>query len=158
MQRKRSRWQFGAGIAIIIATISWLAYSGIQESKTYYVTVSELLAAPEAHHRRFRVAGDVEAGSIRRSVGRVEFRLQQGADTVPVVYTGVEPLPDTLVDGAQAVADGRFENGTFHAEFVQAKCASKYEAMEAQANADAQSSGANGGGAAAPSGAYAGSY
>ena len=142
MRPGRNKWQFGAGIVIILSTIAWLGYSGIQESKTYYVTVSELLATPESQHRRFRVAGDVASGSIQRAVGRVEFRLQQGADLIPVVYTGVDPLPDTLVDGAQAVADGRFENGTFHAEAVQAKCASKYEAMEAEANAEAQKSGA----------------
>jgi len=142
MRPGRNKWQFGVGIVIILSTIAWLGYSGIQESKTYYVTVSELLATPESQHRRFRVAGDVASGSIQRAVGRVEFRLQQGADLIPVVYTGVDPLPDTLVDGAQAVADGRFENGTFHAEAVQAKCASKYEAMEAEANAEAQKSGA----------------
>ena len=146
MRQGRKKWQFSAGIVVILATIAWLGYSGIQESKTYYVTVSELLASPETQHRRFRVAGDVANGSIQRAVGRVEFQLQQGAQMIPVVYTGVDPLPDTLVDGAQAVADGRYEDGTFHAEAVQAKCASKYEAMAAEANAnaeaDAQASGA----------------
>jgi cytochrome c-type biogenesis protein CcmE len=137
MRQGRKKWQFGAGIVIILSTIAWLGYSGIQESKTYYVTVSELLASPASPHRRFRVAGDVASGSIQRAVGRVEFQLQQGAELVPVVYTGMDPLPDTLVDGAQAVADGRYENGTFHAEAVQAKCASKYEAMESEANAAA---------------------
>lgn len=138
MRQRSKKWQFGAGIAIILATIAWLAYSGIQESQTYYVTVSELLASPNTSHRRFRVAGDVASGSIQRAKGRVQFQLQQGSQIVPVVYTGVDPLPDTLVDGAQAVADGRYENGTFQAEAVQAKCASKYEAMEANANAKAK--------------------
>ena len=138
MRQGRKKWQFGAGIVIILCTIAWLGYSGIQESKTYYVTVSELLESPHSGARRFRVAGDVASGSIQRSVGRVEFQLVQGSDLVPVVYTGVDPLPDTLVDGAQAVADGRFENGTFHAEAVQAKCASKYEAMADEASAAAK--------------------
>ena len=137
MRQRRKKWQFGAGVVIILSTIAWLGYSGIQESKTYYVTVSELLSSPAAEHRRFRVAGDVASGSIRRAVGRVEFQLQQGAELVPVIYTGVDPLPDTLVDGAQAIADGRYEDGTFHAEAVQAKCASKYEAMEAEAYTEA---------------------
>jgi cytochrome c-type biogenesis protein CcmE len=80
------------------------------------------------------VAGDVADGSIQRAAGRVQFQLKQGAQLVPIVYTGTDPLPDTLRDGAQAVADGRYEGGTFHAEAVQAKCASKYEAMETKAN------------------------
>ena len=137
MRKGKSRWQFALGIVMILTTIGWLAYSGIQESQTYYVTVSELLASPQTAHRRFRVAGDVAAGSIQRNAGRVEFQLQQGAQMIPIVYTGTDPLPDTLRDGAQAVADGRYDNGTFHAEFVQAKCASKYEAMESEANAKA---------------------
>ena len=143
MRPAKKKWQFGAGIAIILTTIAWLAYSGIQESKTYYVTVNELLSSPDTAHRRFRVAGDVASGSIQRTVGRVQFQLQQGEKLLPIVYTGTDPLPDTLKDGAQAVADGRYENGTFHAEAVQAKCASKYEAMEAEANAAAAKPGGN---------------
>ena len=141
MRSGKKKWPFAAGIVIILTTIGWLAYSGIEESKTYYVTVSELLASPNTPHRRFRVAGDVANGSIQRAAGRVQFQLQQGAQLVPIVYTGTDPLPDTLKDGAQAVADGRFEDGTFHAEAVQAKCASKYEAMESEANATAQKPG-----------------
>jgi cytochrome c-type biogenesis protein CcmE len=146
MRQGRKKWQFSAGISIILATIAWLAYSGIQESKTYYVTVSELLASPTTQHRRFRVAGDVASGSIQHVKGKVEFKLQQGSQLVPVVYTGMDPLPDTLRDGAQAVADGRYENGTFQAEAVQAKCASKYEAMESDANAKAGAAGESPGG------------
>jgi cytochrome c-type biogenesis protein CcmE len=141
VQQQRRKWHFVAGIVIILSTIAWLGYSGIQESKTYYVTVSELLANPDAGGLRFRVAGDVATGTIQRAVGKVEFQLQQGTELIPVVYTGVDPLPDTLVDGAQAVADGRFENGTFHAEAVQAKCASKYEAMESGSAAAPASAG-----------------
>jgi len=143
MRAGQKKWQFGIGVVIILTTIGWLAYSGIEESKTYYVTVTELLASPETQHRRFRVAGDVASGSIQRAAGRVEFQLQQGDKFLPIVYTGTDPLPDTLKDGAQAVADGRYEDGTFQAEAVQAKCASKYEAMEADANASASKPGAN---------------
>ncbi len=129
MQAKHKKLQFAAGIAIILTTLGWLGYSGIQESKTYYVTVAELLASADATDRRYRVGGDVAAGSIKRSERRVEFQLQQEGKLLPVIYTGTEPLPDTLTDGAQAMADGHFqEDGTFHAETVQAKCASKYEA------------------------------
>lgn len=128
MPAKRKKLQFVIGCGIILATLGWLAYSGIRESKTYYVTISELQASPDIQHRRYRVAGDVAPGSIRRVQGRVEFTLQQEGKLLPVVYTGTQTLPDTLVDGAQAMADGRYQaDGAFHAETVQAKCASKYE-------------------------------
>ena len=141
MAAKGRKAQFAIGFAVILATLGWLAYSGIQESKTYYVTVSELLASPDASQRRFRVAGDVAVGTIRRTQGRIEFTLQQEGKLLQVYYTGTEPLPDTLVDRAQAVADGRYQkDGTFHAETVQAKCASKYEAAPPKAGANPQTS------------------
>ena len=67
----RKKWPFAAGIVVILATVSWLAYSGIQESKTYYVTVSELFTNQDLQSRRLRVAGDVTTGSIAREDGRV---------------------------------------------------------------------------------------
>ena len=127
MRSKGKKIKFVVGFAVILATLGWLAYSGIQESKTYYVTVSELLAHSDALSRRIREAGDVKPGTIRRLPGRTEFTIAQGGKVLSVYYTGTEPLPDTLMDRAQAIADGRYQqDGTFHAEFVQAKCASKY--------------------------------
>lgn len=116
-------------MGVILMTLAWLAYSGIQESKTYYITVDELQEMSDAYDRRYRVAGNVAVGSIRRAERRVEFQLEQNGKLLQVVYTGTEPLPDTLQDRAEAIADGRYQrDGIFHAEMVQAKCASKYEA------------------------------
>ena len=126
----KERWKIGAGILLILATITWLAVSGIQESKTYYVTVSELQTmGEEAYEKRLRVGGDVAVGSIHRDGGRVSFTLVQESNTLPVVYVGTEPLPDTFRDRAQALADGAYKpDGVFVAKRIQAKCASKYEA------------------------------
>ncbi|HUB51851.1 MAG TPA: cytochrome c maturation protein CcmE, partial [Terracidiphilus sp.] len=44
-----------------------------------------------------------------------------------VAYNGTEPPPDTFKDDAQALAEGTFgRDGVFHANTLQAKCASKY--------------------------------
>ena len=141
--KQKKNLKFGAGMAVILMTLAWLAYSGIQESKTYYVTVDELQEMSDAYDRRYRVAGIVAVGSIRRAERRVEFQLEQNGKMLTVVYTGSEPLPDTLQDRAEAIADGRDQpDGIFHAETVQAKCASKYEAapMAAGAGVEAGSS------------------
>jgi cytochrome c-type biogenesis protein CcmE len=139
MQSKRKTLKFGIGLGIILTTIGWLAYSGIQETKTYYVTVAELQSKQDAQHKRYRVAGNVANGSLKRAPGRVEFRLEESGKLLPVVYTGKDPLPDTLTDGAQAMADGRYQqDGTFHAETVQAKCASKYAPAAMQAGGPKQ--------------------
>jgi cytochrome c-type biogenesis protein CcmE len=56
-----------------------------------------------------------------------------GSDHLAVVYSGIEPLPDTFKDHAQALAEGKLDaNGVFHATKIQAKCASKYEAKPPQ--------------------------
>jgi cytochrome c-type biogenesis protein CcmE len=134
MHLNRRNLKFVVGFGVILMTIGWLAYSGIQESKTYYITVSELQATKDSTSHRLRVAGNVANGSIKREPGKVTFNLEQDGKTLPVVYTGKEPLPDTLQDGAQAMADGRFQKeGYFHAETVQAKCASKYAPADMKA-------------------------
>jgi cytochrome c-type biogenesis protein CcmE len=44
-----------------------------------------------------------------------------------VAYKGSEPPPDTFKDDAQALAEGTYgRDGVFHANVLQAKCASKY--------------------------------
>jgi cytochrome c-type biogenesis protein CcmE len=61
--------------------------------------------------------------------GRVDFVLEGEGKSLPVSYVGNDPLPDTFVDKAQALVEGRpASDGRFVAEVVQAKCASKYEA------------------------------
>lgn len=127
----RNKVKFILGPAIILGVLAWLGISGYQESKTYYVTLPELRAQGEdAYSLRLRMAGNVVPGSIRRQQGRVLFSLYQGEARLAVVYTGTEPLPDTLVDDAQAIVTGRYaRDNIFQAQQVQAKCASKYEAL-----------------------------
>lgn len=124
------RMKFVAGGVAILGAVTWLAVSGFEESKAYYQTVSELKEmGTRARTARVRVAGDVVPGSIARRAGVVEFRISQSQEVLPVRYVGREPLPDTLVDRAQAVVEGRYRSdGIFEASKVQAKCASKYEA------------------------------
>jgi|SRR5688500_1832945 len=122
--------KFGLLTVAILGTLAWLAVGGIDETKTYYKTVAELKGmGDEAYTKRLRVAGDVAEGSIVRQGRQVTFQLKQEAQTLNVRYDGIEPLPDTFRDGAQAVADGKLgQDGVFHAAKIQAKCASKYEA------------------------------
>lgn len=134
--------KFVIGSLIILGVLAWLGISGYQESKTYYVTVPELRAQGDAaHEMRLRVAGNVVPGSIRREEGRVRFTIHQENAALLVVYTGTEPLPDTLVDDAQAIVTGTYSReDVFLAEKVQAKCASKYEALPPGAQPESSSS------------------
>lgn len=132
--------RFGAAITIIVMTLGYLAYTGVQESKSYYVTIAELRGMGDSvHSKRLRVAGDVVPGSIKRQGTTVEFLLQEESKTLPVIYKGTEAPPDTFKDDSQALVEGQFgKDGIFRAQHLQAKCASKYapkkdEAVPAEA-------------------------
>jgi cytochrome c-type biogenesis protein CcmE len=128
---KAKKLKFMAGAAVVLGAVMTLAVTSFNETKAYYQTVPELKAmGPRAEGRRVRVAGNVVPGSIvRREAGVVTFDLDYEGEGLSVRYTGRAPLPDTLVDRAQAVAEGTLSpDGTFEASLVQAKCASKYEA------------------------------
>jgi cytochrome c-type biogenesis protein CcmE len=120
--------RFGAVIAIIIMALGYLAYTGVQDSKSYYVTIKELNGMGNgAYSKRLRVAGNVQPGSIKRQGTHLEFLLVEQDRTLPVVYNGSEAPPDTFKDNAQALAEGKFgRDGVFRATNIQAKCASKY--------------------------------
>lgn len=133
--------KFGVLMALIVGSLIWLAAGGISDTKTYYKTIPELAKMGDtAHNQRLRVGGYVKPGSILKNGSRVSFTLHQeatpqaqDAQILNVVYTGTDPLPDTFKDNAQALADGRMgPDGTFEANKIQAKCASKYEAKPVQ--------------------------
>jgi cytochrome c-type biogenesis protein CcmE len=134
--------KFGIGIGVIVVALGFLAWLGYGESKTYYHTIAELqtLRGADLAHR-IRVAGTVAPGSIHRMTGRVDFVLEGEGKSLPVSYVGNDPLPDTFVDKAQALVEGRpAGDGRFVAEQVQAKCASKYEAAPGGTNGTTASS------------------
>jgi cytochrome c-type biogenesis protein CcmE len=120
--------KFGSAMVVILLALGYLAYTGVQESKSYYVTIKELRGLGDgAYSKRLRVAGNVQPGSIRRSGTNVNFVLVENDQLLNVVYNGTEPPPDTFKDNAQALAEGKFNrDGVFYAKQIQAKCASKY--------------------------------
>lgn len=131
--------KFIVGSMIIVAVLIWLGISGFEESKSYYITIPELRAQGEqAYQVRLRLAGNVVPGTIKRKGGEIHFTLYQHGgddDRIAIRYIGRDPLPDTLVDDAQAVVTGHYSrDDVFLAEQVQAKCASKYEALPPSAS------------------------
>jgi cytochrome c-type biogenesis protein CcmE len=127
----RARSKFVIGSAIIVVTLALLAYVGFTQSKTNYHTISELSSLQSsALRQRMRVSGNVRNGSIEHISNRVNFVLEEQGKALTVTYIGSDPLPDTFKDGAQTLVEGRLApDGHFVAEQVQAKCASKYEAV-----------------------------
>ena len=110
MSKETSKYlKFGGATVLILLSLAYLAYTGVQESKSYYVTIKELRGMGDsAYSKRLRVAGNVEPGSIRRTGTRVEFVLIEQDQSLRVVYNGTEAPPDTFKDNSQALAEGSF--------------------------------------------------
>jgi cytochrome c-type biogenesis protein CcmE len=142
MQSKNQGRRIGIAIVVILATIAYLAVSGVRANKSYYVTIQELQAmGPKAYTRNLRVAGNVVPGSIQHSGTNANFVLIENANKLRVFYEGEDPPPDTFKDNAQALAIGTYgHDGVFHATQLQAKCASKYAPANTQPGAASQAS------------------
>ena len=127
--------KFGIPVTAILATCVWLGVSATKATGEYFKTIPEFKQLDaQTRTKRMQVSGYVKAGSIVSQGQTTTFLLVANpgdsnfGDEMKVVYTGND-LPDTFKDHAQAVAGGQIgPDGVFHANKLQAKCASKYEA------------------------------
>ena len=117
-------------IAIIgVLIIGYLIYTGIRDTMTYYLTVSEVLAKEVAlKNESVRVGGSVAPSSVNwdpRAL-KLTFNLVDGRSSFWVHYNGV--IPDSFKPGKEVVVEGVYAGeGRFNATQIMPKCASKYE-------------------------------
>ena len=79
---RKSPIRFFIAGALIVGVVSWLAISGARDTKSYYVTITELQAmGDKAHHVNLRVAGNVKPGTITRSGPNADFTLVEQGKT-----------------------------------------------------------------------------
>jgi cytochrome c-type biogenesis protein CcmE len=122
------RVKFVLGGAVIVAALAYLIYSGVSQSLTYFVTPSELLAAPVAG-KAYRMGGMVQAGSLRWDAKSLDlaFALSDGKATVAVRHRGTPP--DLFAEGRGAVVEGAWTGeGYFKATTIMAKHSEEYQA------------------------------
>lgn len=129
-----NKLKFVIGSLVIIAAVILLAVQGMQEDETmsYSKSVSEVqLLGNRANALTLKVNGDLKKGSILRNNLDLDFIITEGNSELSIHYIGKDPIPDTFNNDmdAEVIVSGRLqEDGIFHAERIQAKCASKYEA------------------------------
>jgi cytochrome c-type biogenesis protein CcmE len=122
------RTKFLAGGAVILAAIGYLVYAGVSQSVVYFVTPSELQAAPVAG-KAYRLGGMVKPGSVTWDARHVnlEFVLADGQASVPVRHRGT--APDLFAEGRGAVVEGTWtQDGYFNATLIMAKHSEEYKA------------------------------
>src|SRR5205807_3707851 len=68
----------------ILISLGYLAYTGVQESKSYYVTINELnKMGDNAYTKRLRVGGNVQPGSIHQVGTNADFVLIEQDPATP---------------------------------------------------------------------------
>ncbi len=134
MDRRRLKfWILGGGVVLSMVFLLVVGVSG-SRGFAYYLTVGEFLEQPDRGGDAFRVNGKVATGSIQRLPSGQDVRFLMTADgrSLPVAYHGI--IPDTFVDGADVVVEGRLrDDGAFEAHTLLAKCPSKYESADGAA-------------------------
>jgi len=130
----KNKLKFVIGSLVIILAVIVLAVQGMQEDETmsYSKSVSEVhMLGSRAHAMTLKVNGDLKKGSIIRNDLDLDFVITEGESELQIHYIGKDPIPDTFNNemDAEVIVSGKLQNdGVFHAERIQAKCASKYEA------------------------------
>ena len=118
------------GLALAVA-VSVLAVAGARKGWVYYLPVDEYLQGDDYHAQRVRLQGTVGPENIQMQSALLiaEFDLLGETSQVRVRYEGV--IPDMFKPEVQVVVEGQMdEAGTFQADTLLTKCASKYEAED----------------------------
>jgi cytochrome c-type biogenesis protein CcmE len=132
MDRRRLKFLV-LGLGVLLS-MTFLMVVGMNRpgGMVYYLTVSEFMQQADPAGGDYKINGTVSMGSIERMTTGMDVRfvITDGSSSLPVAYHGV--IPDTFVDDAAVVVEGRLQDGTFVAHNLLAKCPSKYEAADGE--------------------------
>ncbi len=123
-RRPRLRWFVAGGICV--AAVAYLLF-GLSENVIYFRTVSEANAqkAKDGDDVRFRLMGEVVAGSQVRNAEGVTFEVTDGNETASVFHRG-DP-PELFGDGVPVVCEGRWQGDEFASDRIMIRHGSEYK-------------------------------
>jgi cytochrome c-type biogenesis protein CcmE len=120
---------------VFLGALSYLAFAGAKQGWVYHLTVDQFLSDPQYKVQRIRLFGTVETDHFSSSPAALTaaFILKGTSAQIPVVFHGV--IPEMFQAGRDVVIEGRLDAaGTFQADVLMTKCASKYEAKSGGAS------------------------
>jgi cytochrome c-type biogenesis protein CcmE len=120
--------KFLVGVLVIAVALAYMIYAGVSQSVVYFVTPSELGAAPVAG-KAYRLGGMVLPGSLKWEARTLDlsFALSDGKGTIPVRHRGTPP--DLFGEGRGAVVEGSWSpEGYFKSSHIMAKHSEEYTA------------------------------
>jgi len=121
MKARHKRFGFVLVGLVALAAVAWLVLNALDSNLSYFFSPTEVRQNKAPSDHVFRLGGLVEAGSVQRGQElTVRFVVTDGANKVPVAYTGI--LPDLFKEGQGVIAQGRLgPGGEFIADEVLAK-------------------------------------
>ena len=121
---RRRAW---IAFALIVGALGFLVFRGLGDATVYFLTADEAVAQRETlGQRRFRIEGQVVAGSVRRTENGVSFRIREGGATVDVTHRG-DP-PELFQPGIPVVLEGRWDNNRFASDRILVRHTEEYRA------------------------------
>ena len=120
--------KFLLGGAVIALALGYMIWAGVTQSAVYFVTPSELQAAP-VPGKAYRLGGLVARGTLAWNPSTLElaFGVSDGKTTVRVRHRGAPP--DLFAEGRGAVVEGQWmAAGYFKATHIMAKHSEEYKA------------------------------
>jgi len=131
--------KFALGAFLLVSSIAYLVYAGVQQGSVYYFTIGEFAARRgDLVNQGVRIAGRVASGSVQKQTNETGTQLRftlrdfsDGSDAapaseLPVEFTGI--VPDMFAEGRDVIIEGTFTGRVLHARQVMTSCPSKYEA------------------------------
>ena len=113
--------------AVVLGALGFLVYQGLGNATLYFRTADEAVAQrEELGDRRFRIEGDVVAGTVAQVGQDVSFRIVSKSVEVPVTHRG-DP-PELFRPGIPVVLEGRFQGQGFVSDRILVKHSETYVA------------------------------
>jgi cytochrome c-type biogenesis protein CcmE len=120
--------------ALLVVAVGYLAYAGMKTGWVYYMEVDKFLADTQVQSQRVRLHGKVDIDGFSVDKLDASFNLLGKSGKVAITYHGV--IPEMFQAGRDVVVEGKLQpTGTFKADLLMTKCASKYEPNSPHSNA-----------------------
>ena len=112
---------------IVLAALGFLVVRGLGNATLYFRTADEAVAQKQQlGTRRFRIEGNVVAGTVREVGSSTAFNIESKGVVVPVDHQG-DP-PELFKPGIPVVLEGHFEGDSFASDRIMVKHSEDYVA------------------------------
>ena len=116
------------GIAGVVALVAAITVTGLSDNLTYYLYPNEAVEqrADFVDGARFRLAGEVVAGSLSEQGDDLVFEVTDGSATVPVVL--VNTPPPLFNEEVPVLLEGSWSGDVFRSDHAVIRHDENYEA------------------------------